>query len=221
MLIEKASHLYVYAITRDFGFAPNPFHGVCTLATCKPAIRVSANVGDWVLGVGGSNLGVVSRKCILLMKVTEKIGFQEYWEDPKYLLKKPQRNGSSVRMLGDNIYHKDPNGNWAQEDSHHSNPDGTINLENLNRDTGKSDKVLISNHFFYFGDAAIMIDLQSIGYYRVRGHKKVELSESNNGGLLIASIVNAHRCQLNIVMSDPCQFKDSHKRVNQATGIIL
>ncbi len=24
---------------RDYGFAPNPFHGICTLATCKPVIR--------------------------------------------------------------------------------------------------------------------------------------------------------------------------------------
>ena len=69
MLIEPNSHLYVYIITRDFGFAPNPFHGRCTLATCKPGIRKSAKVGDWVLGVGGANLKSVKHKCILLMKI--------------------------------------------------------------------------------------------------------------------------------------------------------
>src|SRR5712671_5339411 len=31
--------LYSYVVARDFGFAPNPFFGVCTLATCKPDIR--------------------------------------------------------------------------------------------------------------------------------------------------------------------------------------
>lgn len=56
MLISPNSHLYAYAITRDFGFAPNPFHGVCTLATCKPRIRASANIDDWILGIGGAQL---------------------------------------------------------------------------------------------------------------------------------------------------------------------
>lgn len=46
MLIEPSSNLYAYAITRDLGFAPNPFHGFCTLATCKPGIRKTAKVGD-------------------------------------------------------------------------------------------------------------------------------------------------------------------------------
>lgn len=150
-MIEPNSFLYAYAITRDFGFAPNPFHGLCTLATCKPDIRKSANVGDWVMGVGGSTLRTVNRKCILLMKVTEKISFQDYWDDDRFSVKKPLRNGSRVRMLGDNIYHKDESGKWIQEDSHHSNPDGTPNPINLDRDTGRSDQVLISNLFFISG----------------------------------------------------------------------
>ncbi|HEB8848460.1 TPA: hypothetical protein R1A68_005502, partial [Klebsiella pneumoniae] len=94
MLIDPNSHLYVYAITRDFGFAPNPFHGSCTLATCKPGIRKSAKVGDWILGVGGANLKSAKKKCILLMKVSEKISFNGYWEDTRFSLKKPARNGS-------------------------------------------------------------------------------------------------------------------------------
>lgn len=218
MLIEKESHLYAYTITRDYGFAPNPFHGVCTLATCKPYVRASANIGDWILGIGGCNMGDASRKCILLMKVTEKCGFQEYWDNPGYSMKKPLRNGSSVRMLGDNIYHKDVNENWIQEDSHHSNSDGTINLANVKRDTDRSDRVLISDHFLYFGAAAISVDLNSIGYHRhIRSFKKVNLTESNNGGKLISSVVNTYRENLNMVNSDPCQFKDSHKRVDQDT----
>jgi len=220
MLIEKESYLYAYAITRDYGFAPNPFHSICTLATCKPRIRNSASIGDWILGVAGSNMRDASRKCILLMKVTEKISFQEYWDNSRYSMKKPLRNGSSVRMLGDNIYHKDAKGNWIQEDSHHSNPDGTINLENLDRDT-RSDKVLISGYFLYFGAAAIPIDLDSIEYHhRIRDFRKIKLTESNNGGKLVTSIMTKYHHNLNMVVSDPCQFKDSHKRVDQATGKI-
>ena len=35
-------------------FAPNPFHGVCTLACCKPRVRKKAKVGDYVLGMGAA-----------------------------------------------------------------------------------------------------------------------------------------------------------------------
>ena len=123
-----------------------------------------------------------------------------------------------MRMLGDNIYHKDVNGNWVQEDSHHSNSDGTFNLVNLKRDTDNSDRVLISDHFLYFGASAITVDLDSIGYCRIRNFKKVRLTESNNGGKLISSVMNAYHKNLNMVVSDPCQFNDSHKRVDQTTG---
>jgi hypothetical protein len=44
------------AVARDYGFAPNPFFGVCTLATCKPKIRKAAAIGDWVVGTGSSRL---------------------------------------------------------------------------------------------------------------------------------------------------------------------
>jgi hypothetical protein len=44
--------LYSYVVARDYGFAPNPFFGVCTLATCKPQIRKHAQVGDWIVGTG-------------------------------------------------------------------------------------------------------------------------------------------------------------------------
>lgn len=222
MLIESGSHLFAYAITRDFGFAPNPFHGVCTLATCKPDIRKAARVGDWVLGIGGCNMRSAARKCILLMKVTEKMDFQHYWDDPTFNLKKPLRNGSRVQMLGDNIYHKDQAGNWIQEDSHHSNPDGSPNSSNLKRDTEKSDTVLISNYFLYFGDAAIPIDLDSIDFHRhVRSHRKISLTSSESTRNLIQSTIDSHHSSINEVVSDPCQFMDSHKRADQDSGKVI
>lgn len=219
MLIDQNSHLYAYAITRDFGFAPNPFHGFCTLATCKPRIRTSAKVGDWVLGIGGSKLRTVKRKCILLMKVTEKINFNDYWLDSRFSLKKTSRNGSHVQMLGDNIYHQNADKLWMQEDSHHSNPDGTYNLSNLERDTS-SEFVLISNHFYYFGDAAVDINLQSIGYSKIRDYMKISISKSKGARDIIEKIHHDNKSKLNIVISDPCQFSDSYKRVDQKSGLI-
>jgi hypothetical protein len=43
--------LYCYIVTHDTGFSPNPFHGYCTLACCKPTIRRTAKEGDWVVGL--------------------------------------------------------------------------------------------------------------------------------------------------------------------------
>ena len=40
MIAEKQRTIvYEYVMTSDSGFAPNPFHGTCTLACCKPKIR--------------------------------------------------------------------------------------------------------------------------------------------------------------------------------------
>ena len=221
MLIELNTHLRVYVIRYDYGFAPNPFYGYCTLATCKPDIRKSAQVGDWILGVGGADLGQARRKCILLMKVSEKMSFEEYWNDARFSLKKPARNGSNIQMIGDNIYHKDLNGGWLQEDSRHSNPDGTIHRDNLKRDTGTTNQVLISKNFFYFGSKAIPIDLGSISYVSAPGYKKIHFFEDIESGAarnIVQKIYNDYKNDENTVIADPCQFEVSHKRIDQKTG---
>lgn len=217
-MIEPKSYFYVYPITRDFGFAPNPFHGVCTLGTCKPDIRKSAKIGDWVMGIGGSNLKSVAKKCIFLMKVVEKLDFQSYWDDPRFSLKKPVRNGSRVQMLGDNIYHRDNQGIWLQEDSHHSNADGSPNDFNLERDTGKTDQVLVSDMFFYFGSSAVDVDLDSIDYGRIRNYRKIDTDICSASRRLIESIVSENRGLKNYIFADPCQYIDSHKRADQESG---
>lgn len=47
---NKRSKLYSYKMTDDSGFAPNPYHGILTLATCKPRMRHNTQVGNWVAG---------------------------------------------------------------------------------------------------------------------------------------------------------------------------
>ena len=56
-----------------------------------------------------------------------------------------------------NIYHHDATGNWMQEDSHHTNEDGSINLYNLKRDTKTTDRVLISDDYYYLGRNCITL----------------------------------------------------------------
>ena len=141
--------VFSYRVVRDYGFAPNPFHGTCTLATCKPGIRGSAAVGDIVVGCGSSATGLLGR-VVYAMRVTGKCGFDEYWDDPRFREKRPFFGGSRSRAYGDNIYHRDGEGRWLQERSHHSHADGRINEENLRQDTSK-DNVLWSDDFAYFG----------------------------------------------------------------------
>lgn len=146
--------IYSYKLSRDFGFAPNPFHGICTLATCKPQIRRGAQVGDLIIGCGSAQLKMVG-KIIFAMRVSEKLTFQQYWDDPRFLSKKVDLLSSKSFAYGDNIYHIE-NNQWIQEDSHHSFDDGLVNLENLDRDLG-SDNVLVSNDFVYWGANAPMM----------------------------------------------------------------
>lgn len=210
--------LYIYVVARDFGFAPNPYHGLCTLATCKPQIRSKAQIGDWVMGVGGRRLKATG-KCVYLMKVSEILTYKNYWTDIRFVRKKPLRNGSLMMMVGDNVYHQEADSEtWIQSDSHHSNFDGTTNRENLKRDTS-SDKVLVSDHFYYFGKSAIDVDLASIGYKNHLGHSKKDLCAEVISDF-IDRIEHLHKKNLNLILDDPFDFFAASKRVDQATGKI-
>ena len=48
-----------YKLEHDYGFAPNPFHGTLSLATCKGQIRKNKHlqIGDWIIGLGSVAMG--------------------------------------------------------------------------------------------------------------------------------------------------------------------
>ena len=144
--------LYSYIVRYDSGFAPNPFYGFCTLATCKPRIRKHATIGDWIIGTG-SNQKKVRRGGFLVyaMRVQETMTFADYWSDLRFARKKPDLYGSYCMACGDNIYCPDPaRDNWAQLNSYHSQNDGTPSQEHIDKDTSVN-RVLISRDFVYFG----------------------------------------------------------------------
>lgn len=143
--------LHTYVIEHDLGFAPNPFFGACTLACCKPDIRIHAKLGHIVMGTGGAKAG---RQGYLTywMRVEEIISFDRFWDDPRFVLKKPEMRGSAMQRHGDNIYHRDrETGEWRWVDSFHSEPGGQLSASNLERDTGRTDRVLIGREFAYWG----------------------------------------------------------------------
>ncbi len=103
------TRLYAYRETFDTGFAPNPFHGVLTLANCKPDIRRTAQVGDWIAAFTANSVSdgkkIIYRgkkgeeKVIWIGRVTKKLTYAEYWE--QYKQKRPKSlRGSFVEANG-------------------------------------------------------------------------------------------------------------------------
>lgn len=159
-----------YKVEHDWGFAPNPFHGTLTLATCKADIRGCKNLhlGDWIVGFGSKamqNLG----KLVYAMRVDEILTFDQYYDDPRFQCKKPNKYGSLVQMYGDNVYHtdksKNPEREYIQDECAHSHDDWSFYKEHYDRDT-KSNKVLLSQMFYYFGDHCIDIP-EEFAYIRL------------------------------------------------------
>ena len=215
----RSPQVYIYVVDRDFGFAPNPFHKVCTLACCKPKIRSSAQVGAWVFGIGGKRLQATGQ-CVFGMQVTTTMTFDEYWMDPRYQVKRPVRNGSRVMMLGDNIYHrKTLESDWIQENSHHSCTDGSPNPSNIMKDT-RTNRVLASTHFLYFGAEAPKIPsniLGEMGYKNCQGHRTFSISKAKG---LLDWFDGISRGKIGWVLGDPFQFQSSAARYSAGSNEI-
>ena len=162
--------LFTYVVRLDFGFAPNPFHGFCTLATCKGQIRKAAEVGDWIIGTGSAGYGLEGR-IVYAMNVSEKLTFEQYWEDHRFLVKRPNLRGSLMQSRGDNIYHRDPaNGSWIQEDSRHSLEDGSPNPDHIARDT-RYPFVLVAEEFYFWGTSGPKVPAR---FRNWKGHDLVQ-----------------------------------------------
>ena len=104
---------------------------VLSLANCKPGIRDSATVGEWIAGITPARMG-----CTLayLMRVSEQITRFEYWSRYK-------------RTRLDSIYKPKADGGWIQL----RNP-WHFDKESFDRDL-KSDWVLLSNDFYVLANS--------------------------------------------------------------------
>lgn len=164
--------LFSYVVARDYGFAPNPFFRICTLATCKPIIRRIGSVGDWVIGTGSKQKGR-QEYLVYAMCITETMTFNEYWQNERYQRKKPNLRGSMKQAFGDNIYFRDNSGQWQQQDSHHSYPGGVPNWHNIRHDT-QTDRVLLSKDYAYWGGSGPEIPT------RFRNYKGYDICAKRN-----------------------------------------
>ena len=148
-----------YKLTHDSGFAPNPFHGFLTLATCKPTIRRCRRSGDWVVGFVSNALANSAARngvrlkpgaLVYLMEITENpIRLEDYFEEQRFAPKKPNlRSARPEVRCGDNIYYRLNGGTGQLENDDHGETEKNTDLSGMN--------VLVSKRFYYFGRNAFM-----------------------------------------------------------------
>ena len=133
--------LYSYVVEHDTGHAPNPYFGVCTLCRCKYRkssaghrnIVELADVGDWVIGTGGSSKRSAGHgNLVYAMRVNEKPTRAEYFADSRFAQKKRIKTGTDEQTRGDN---ERPCNDFEK----------------------RKQFALVSWHFYYFGANAIAI----------------------------------------------------------------
>src|SRR5215471_14836859 len=113
-----SSRVFSYVVTHDTGFAPNPYGGILTLATCKPRIRATAQRGDWLLGTG-SVQGVGAGRVVYAACIAEVVPLEQYVIDTRFAVKYPAAGKESWQRHGDNIYTCLSDGTWHQRRNIH------------------------------------------------------------------------------------------------------
>lgn len=101
---SDSARVFLYLLDHDTGYAPNPFHGWCTLAGCKPQVRKSAEVGDWIIGVTPKHDG---NRVAYVMCVEHKFPIRDYWSDRRFRMKQRRPQPSTpISKCADN--HRTP-----------------------------------------------------------------------------------------------------------------
>jgi hypothetical protein len=151
----KKIRLFSYVVEHDTGEAPNPYFGFCTLCRCKHRnspktkrgnIVELAEEGDWVIGTGGANRqrSAGHGKLVYAMRVDKKLTLEDYYASRTYACKKPSPNRNFAQQRGDN---EAPKNSFERKERF----------------------VLISWHFYYFGDHAKTIPVSRRSQVEKRG----------------------------------------------------
>ena len=171
--VHPCATLYSYTVVHDNGFAPNPFHGFCTLACCKPGIRRTAKEGDYIVGLGPKRQG---NHVVFAMRVNDVVEFEDYWREARFWIKRPDMKAGGEKAVGDNIYHRGPTGEWQQEWSLHSLRNGEQDWKLTRTDT-RGENVLIGEDFIYWGGDGPPLPDNLQGLIVGRGYKSTANDE--------------------------------------------
>lgn len=133
---EVVGRIFRYVVRIDQGGSPNPYHGWCSLAVCKPQIRRSARTGDWIIGLRSR----ANDQVVCAMRVDEVLTLGDYWCDPRFRAKRP---GGTAPP--DNFYRAGKGGSLVRvANALHGAELATQDISGHN--------ALVSRHFWYFGD---------------------------------------------------------------------
>lgn len=148
-----AMRLFTYKMTHDSGFALNPFHGCCTLATCKPRIRRSKRARDWIAGFTSTQLNgdpVGEERLVYLMQVERKLRLEDYHADPAFAAKIPVADAPDhLDRMGDNVY-------GVRDGAFFQVPNRNHGPELIDKDLSGV-YVLIATRFAYFGSRPLVV----------------------------------------------------------------
>ncbi|WP_157755115.1 hypothetical protein [Variovorax boronicumulans] len=163
--------LYTYTLRVDDGAAPNPYGGVCTLTICKPVIRRTADIGDWVVGLGPKRAPGnhdLSNHVIYAMCVSDVLSLEDYDAHCRECLpsKIPDWHPDAPfeHQVGDCIYYPRGHG-LAQRRGVHNKGNEKVDHDGVNA-------LLADRVFFYFGQRAVELpkNLEAI-MHNTQGHK--------------------------------------------------
>lgn len=151
-----------YIVTHSTGLAPNPFHGVCTLAVCTPNhMRADLSHGDWIVGLASKNLrdicqhqdGQSGPRMIYVMEIDQVMGLDAYYR--AFPMKRAKRDGSAIERAGDAIYYLE-NGKLV-----HSPESEDHDSEEAIAQDIKGDRVFIGTEFWHFGKHSPVLPVDS------------------------------------------------------------
>lgn len=157
MIDQKCGKVCAYVMTVDSGLAPNPFHGICTLAVCTPNhMRANLDTDDWIIGVAGKNirsrLGTSDQwRIIYAMKISRKYDLDSYYNESSFKSKIPKLIGSRIEMCGDNFYSR------TSEGLQHTLKTEDHQCSELMKQDTDGNRVFVGTEFYYFGSLAVAL----------------------------------------------------------------
>ncbi len=157
------SRVAIYKISVDHGMAPNPFHGICTLALCTPNHqRSNIEPNDIIIGVTSNQLKGRFRidqndeKIIYCMQVDKRAPLNDYFNNHAYKDKKPDLAKGGLWAKGDNFYCNNEDGILVHLGITNDHTDKPTMLQDI-----YGDRVWISRRFTYWGRKAPSIPLDT------------------------------------------------------------
>jgi len=173
----KDIRIFSYVVRSDYGLAPNPFWDILTINVCKPKIRQTANLGDWVIGTGAKNVpkkyggttNYYAGKLVFAMRITNIMSMESYDDycNKQLIEKIPNPNTNDWRKkVGDCIY------NYKIKIGSKPGLRKGMHSEIFKKNDLSGKNTLLSEEFYYFGNKVIEFPKEFSNIAKQgRGHK--------------------------------------------------